>query len=401
MSVPPAARGFAGVGYDEALHRARALLPLLREHAAATERARRMTPEIEAELHRSGLFRHLQPRRWGGMELEFVSYFDIPEMLARGDASTAWSVANLASHHRGLTLFEPRLQEEVWSENPDALIASGIAYAQGRARKIDGGIVVSGQWSFSSGIDVSGWCMAACTVRDSERAIDYRMCLLRSAEYEIIDDWHTLGMRGTGSKSFRCEELFVPEYRALSMHVARNGAEFPGYRVNPNPMFRVPTSALGGHCIAAVIVGDAQAALEASIDLVGARSTSYTGAKMRDFQTVQLRIGAAAAKIDAARLTLRSDCIEAEAIARSGAPFDMETKLRYKRNAAFAARLCTEAVDGLHEMAGANGIYEGYPLNRMLRDTRSAAAHISFSLDAQLTPWGLAALGGEFHSPTL
>ena len=401
MSALPRSRGFADVGYEEAMRRAREMIPFLRQHAEAGERARRMLPEIEAELHRTGLLRYLQPKRWGGMELDFACYFDLPELIGRGDASTAWNVANLSVHHWMLALYEPKAQEEVWGDNPDALIASGIAYPQGSARKVDGGIELTGHWNFSSSVDSCGWNMLACIVRDGERVLDHRMCLLRRSEYEIIDDWHTLGMCGTGSKSVKCSKVFVPDYRALSMYTARGGDTFPGARANPNPMYRIPLGALGAHCLAGAVVGNAQAALDASIDNVKARSTNYTGAKMRDFQTVQLRIGAAGARIDTARLLLHRDCIDAQAIAASGVVPDFETKLRFKRNCSLAVRLATEAVDMLHEMAGANGIYDQYPLSRMFRDARSAAGHISFNWDAQMTSWGLVALGGEFVSLTL
>jgi 3-hydroxy-9,10-secoandrosta-1,3,5(10)-triene-9,17-dione monooxygenase len=122
---------------------------------------------------------------------------------------------------------------------------------------------------------------------------------------------------------------------------------------------------------------------------------------MRDFQAVQLRIGAAGARVDAARLVLRNDCIEAQQLAARGEVADTLKKLAWKRNLAFAVNLSTEAVDLLHAMAGANGIYESYPLERIFRDAHSLAGHISFSFDAQASAWGLAALGGEVANPTL
>ena len=393
---------FSTVSYEEAIQRARDLIPFLREHGPKGETVRHMPPEIEEALHHAGLFRYMQPKRWGGMELDFVSYFDIPEMIGRGDASAAWTLANLASHHRGLALWDPRAQEELWGANPDVLIASGIAFAQGSGRKVDGGIELSGKWGFSSGVDVSQWNMLACVVRDADnKPIDYRMCLVPRSDYEIVDDWQTLGMRGTGSKTVIAKNVFVPEYRANSMHVVKPGHTYPGYRVNTNPMFKVPTPALGGYCIAAAMIGNAQHALDLSIELVKSRSTSYTGAKMRDFQTVQLRIGMAAARIDGVRTWLRNDVLEAQGIAFRGETYTTETKLRYKRNCAMGMKLVTEAVDSLHEMAGANGIYDAYPIQRLFRDAHAAAGHFSFSTDAQLTPWGLAALGGEVASPTL
>jgi 3-hydroxy-9,10-secoandrosta-1,3,5(10)-triene-9,17-dione monooxygenase len=393
--------GFAGVGLEEALARARALAPVLRERATGAEAARQMEKDTLADLHRAGMFRFHQPRRWGGMELPFVAIFDIPVELARGCASTAWNVANLGIHHWMLALYDERAQDEVWGADPDALIASGIAFPQGRGRRVDGGFVVSGFWNFSSGVDPATWNMLAVTVRDGDRVVDHRMCLVPRGEYEIVDDWNVLGMRSTGSKSVRATEVFVPEHRALCMYQIRGGADFPGARGNPNPMYRIPLAALGSHCLAAAGVGNAQAALELTIQAITERSTSYTAMRIRDFQAVQLRVARAGAQVDAARLSVRADCLEAERIACEGRPPTLEEKLRFKRNVAWAMAQCTEAVDSLHALAGANGIYDRYPIQRLFRDQHALSAHIGFSWDAQAGPWGLVAMGGEFASPTL
>jgi 3-hydroxy-9,10-secoandrosta-1,3,5(10)-triene-9,17-dione monooxygenase len=394
-------QNFSAVDCAEALRRAQALIPLLKEHAATGESATRVAPAVMDALHETGLLRYHQPKRWGGMELDFVAMFDIPELLARGDASAAWTVVNLAGHHRMLSLWDPQAQEEIWGENPDAGIASGIAFVQGEARRADGGLVLSGKWGFSSGVDYAQWNQLACVVKEDGKPIDWCMCLVPLADFEIIDDWQTLGMRGTGSRSVRCKEVFVPAHRVVSFYVNRPGHEFPGLKVNTNPMYRIPLPAYAGYGIGGCLIGNAQAAVDASIALVKERSTSYTGARMRDFQTVQLRIATAAAKVDAARTWMRQDCIDGLKVIAAGGTFDVEMKLRYRRNCAFAIRLVTEAVDCLHEMAGANGIYDHFPLQRMFRDAHAGAAHINFSIDAQLPTWGLVALGGEFKSPTV
>jgi 3-hydroxy-9,10-secoandrosta-1,3,5(10)-triene-9,17-dione monooxygenase len=396
-----AAAGFADVGYDEAMRRARALVPVLRERAARAEDGREMLAETIEDLHRTGLFRFHQPRRWGGMELDFVALFDVPAEIARGCASTGWNVANLGVHHWMLALYDERAQEEIWSKNPDALIASGIAYPQGSGRPVDGGLVVSGFWNFSSGVDASDWNMLAVMVRDGDRVVDHRMCLVPKNDYEIVDDWNTLGMRSTGSKSVRAKDVFVPEHRALSMYLARGGSQFPGARVNANPLYQVPLAALGSHCLAGAGVGNAQAALELTIEAIRERSTNYTAMRMRDFQAVQLRVARAGAMVDTARLAIRADCLEADRIASAGKVPTIEEKLRFKRNVAYAMELCTEAVDTLHALAGANGIYDRYPIQRLFRDQHALAAHIGFSWDAQGGPWALVAMGGEFNSPVM
>ena len=393
--------GFSDVGYEEALRRAHALVPLLREHAPACDAARTLVPEVVGAIHRSGLFRYLQPRMWGGMELPFVAYFDVPETLARGDIATAWVVANLASHHRNLVWWPLQAQEDVWGENPDVGIAAGIAYPQGRSVPAEGGIVLSGEWNFASGTDQSEWSMLASVLRDGDKPPDNVMSIVHRSQYEVVDDWHTLGMRATSSKTLRCKDVFVPRHRYVSMNIGTPGHSWPGLEVHRNPHYRLPTSALGGHTIGGCLVGHGRAVLDAAIEMVKARSTSYTGAKMREFQTVQLRIAAAGARIDAARALLRNDCLEAQRIVEEGGMPDVETKLRYKRNCAIAAKLVVEAVDTLHEMAGGSGIYRNAPLERMFRDMHSAVGHFSFSVDAQVPAWGLVTLGGEFRSPTI
>ena len=153
------------------------------------------------------------------------------------------------------------LFRSAWTENPDCLIASGIAFFQGKGVPVDGGIRLTGKWSFCSGVDVAQWNMLACRVMESDtsdKVIDYRYCMVRREEYEILDDWYTLGMRGTGSRTVRCEKVFVPKHRFVSMAVALPGHEFPGLRVHKNPIYRVPLSGFGGYGIAGVMIGNAQ-----------------------------------------------------------------------------------------------------------------------------------------------
>jgi 3-hydroxy-9,10-secoandrosta-1,3,5(10)-triene-9,17-dione monooxygenase len=400
-AVPKPAVSFAGVSYEEALRRARELVPVLRERAAGAESDRVMPEETQADLHRTGLLRVLQPKRWGGMEFDFVAYVDFCDELARGCASTGWTAGNLLIHHWMLALYDERAQQEVWGTDPDAIIASGIAYPQGSGKRTAGGFTVSGRWNFSSGVNIAGWNMLACIVKDGDKVVDHRMCLMPKSDYEVVDDWHVLGMRSTGSMTVVAKDVFVPEHRALCAYDLRGGVPFPGAKGNPDPVYRVPFSAMAAHGIGGVAVGNAQAALDLTIEFVKSRSTSYQGLKMRDIQTIQARVGAAGARVDAARQLLRANCAEAMQLARANAAADAPTKLRLKRDLAYAAQLATEAVDILHALAGANGIYDSYPIQRIFRDAHALGAHFSFSTDAQFSTWGLAALGGENFPPTL
>src|SRR5258706_10986413 len=153
--------------------------------------------------------------------------------------------------------------------------------------------------------------MLAVMVREGEKVVDHRMCLVPRSEYEIVDDWNVLGMRSTGSKSVKATDVFVPEHRALSMYLIRGGTEFPGARVTDNPMFRVPLAALGSHCLAGAGGGNAQAALDLTIEAIRERSTNYTAMRMRDFQAVKLRVAGAGAKVHAGRLMIRQGLLAA------------------------------------------------------------------------------------------
>ncbi len=296
----PARRDFSGVGYEEAMRRAREIVPILRERAQQAEDARSLTRDTEQLLHETGLFRFHQPKAFGGMELDFVAVVDIPAELARGCASTAWNVGNLACHHWILGYYDPETQHEVWDANPDALIASSIALAAGRARKAEGGYIVNGRWPFSSGVDNSDWNMLAVTVLgdDGKTAVDWRLCLVPKSDYEIVDTWYAMGMGATGSKDVAVKELFVPERRALALQRCRGGLEHPGAALNTGPLFRIPIVAASSHPLAPSAIGAAEGAYELFLGSMAKRAGTYTGAKVADFQAVQIKLARARCLID-------------------------------------------------------------------------------------------------------
>src|SRR3954469_240812 len=218
-------RNFSGVSYDEAMRRAREIVPLMRERARAAEDARVLIRENEQLLHETGLFRMHQAKAFGGMELPFVAIIDITAEIARGCPSTAWNVGNLGCHHWILGYYAPETQHEVWDANPDTLIASSIALAAGRGKAVKHGFVVSGRWPFSSGVDNCDWNMLAVTIYEDSKPVDWRLCLVPRTDYRIIDTWFAMGMVGTGSKDIEVNEVFVPEQRALQLTKCRGGLE--------------------------------------------------------------------------------------------------------------------------------------------------------------------------------
>src|SRR5579872_7248469 len=157
----PSGAGDDNRTYAAMVARAAALAPKLREDALRSEQLRCLPEETERELHESGLFRIVQPKRVGGSELDYVALIDCADALGQGDASVAWTFANLASHHWMLAMFDSRAQDLVWGKDPNTLIASSFIFPAGRARKVDGGYVLRGSWPFSSGVNCSEWNMLA------------------------------------------------------------------------------------------------------------------------------------------------------------------------------------------------------------------------------------------------
>src|ERR1700744_1125150 len=227
--------------YAAMLARAEALIPKLRERASRTEELRRLPPETERDLHESGLFRVVQPKRVGGSEFDYVALVDCADRLGRGDGSVAWNFANLSSHHWMLAMFDKPAQDLVWNENPDALIASSFIFPAGRARKVDGGYLLSGSWPLSSGVDSSQWNMLASVVSSDDEAdgIEYRIFLLRKADYKIVDKWNATGLRRSGSNDVEGDNPFVPEPMTRSISDP-GGAPTPGSAVNSNARYALP-----------------------------------------------------------------------------------------------------------------------------------------------------------------
>jgi 3-hydroxy-9,10-secoandrosta-1,3,5(10)-triene-9,17-dione monooxygenase len=401
--LQPTRRDFSGVGYDEAMRRAREIVPILRERAQTTEDARMLLRESEQLLHESGLFRFHQPKIFGGMELPFVAVVDIPAELARGCPSTAWNVGNVGCHHWVLGCYDPRAQREVWEANPDALIASSIALAAGRGRKAEGGFIVNGRWPFSSAVDNSDWNMLAVTIYedDGKAPIDWRLCLVPKSDYEVIDTWYAMGMAGTGSKDVAVRELFVPEHRALALARCRGGGAHPGAALNPGPLYRIPIVAASSHPLAPAAVGAAEGAYELFLATMAKRTGTYTGARPADFQAVQIKVARARCLIDSARSLLRDSAIAFQAIAERNQAPNVETKLRFRAHSAFAVNQSREVVETLWSCYGAQGLYTRDLLQRHLRDVLAINQHFSFNFDIAGAAYGLNALGGQYASPTM
>jgi 3-hydroxy-9,10-secoandrosta-1,3,5(10)-triene-9,17-dione monooxygenase len=373
--------------------RARALVPALRARATEAEALRRIPDETIAELHASGIFRMLQPQRVGGSELPYRALIELGAILAEGCGSTSWVAINLASHHWMLAMWPKEAQDEVWGRSADDLIGSALVFPSGKAVAVDGGYRVSGRWPFSSGVDPSRWNFVGGIVHDARgKPVEQRIFLIAAHDYRIIDTWYATGLRGTGSKDIEMADVFVPTHRTLPL-AALAGGTVPGSAVNPAALYRLPVLGLFAFVVSGVSLGLARGAIADFTQSIKARQGTYSGRPLADLANLQLKIGEASALADTAEALTLKDCDEALALIEAGTMPTLEQKARWRRDGAYAASLCTEAVNLLFAATGGGGIYLDQPIQRAFRDAQAANAHYALSWDVNGTQWGRIALG--------
>jgi 3-hydroxy-9,10-secoandrosta-1,3,5(10)-triene-9,17-dione monooxygenase len=193
----------------------------------------------------------------------------------------------------------------------------------------------------------------------------------------------------------------VPERRALALQRCRGGSDHPGAPLTPGPLYRIPIVAASSHPLAPAAVGAAEGAYELFLDSMAKRMGPYTGAKVADFQAVQIKVAQARCLIDSARALLRQSAVDLHASAARNAAPDLATKLRFRAHTAFAVNQAREAVQTLWSCYGAQGLYTRDPFQRHLRDVMAINQHFSFNFDIAGSAFGLNALGGAYANPTM
>ena len=391
----------AGLAREDMIARAREIAPALRERATETERLRHIHPDTIDDLRRTRLMRIVQPSRVGGLEFDLGLFVDIGEVLGAACASTAWVWTNYAIHDWMLAMFPPAGQDAVWDEDADAIIGSALICPAGRAEPVEGGWRLNGRWPFSSGIHASDWALlGAMTPGEGEAAPTPLMMNVRRADIEMIDTWHVAGLVGTGSHDVAVHDLFVPAPHAFNPREAR-GDVTPGSAVNPHPLFRQGILALFPHIIAAPILGMARGAFDDYVGPMRTKTATYNQSRIAEYAAVHLRIAEAGAKIDSARRALADCFTESQRLAEAGEVPSDAAKSRWRRDAAYAARLCVEAVDVLYAAAGGGANYLSNPLQRQHRDIHAATGHIGVSWDVNAAEFGRVALGLPLGNPNV
>lgn len=381
------------------IERARALKPMLRERADDTEKARRVMPESIEAIRETGLFQLLQPRIFGGFEGDFTTLAEVNLELSSACGSTGWVGCMLSVHQWLAAHFPVETQQEIWGQNPNALV-SGAYYQPTHAVPEDGGYRVSGSWRLTSGVDNSQWSLLGVVFPpDTDDGPPVPGFLMVSeTERRIEDDWYAVGLAGTGSKTVVVDDQFIPAHRRVTF-AELNSCTAPGGLAHDNPLFNIPLLTALAFTIATPALGILKGAIEQFIDLTRPRNTYGAvvtgGSRVAEFLTVQSKVGEAQASFNAGRALVISDLRETRQEAEAGNGIGMDRRIHNRLSQAFVVKLAREGVEKLYDGTGGTGLYLDQPLQRAWRDVTAISHHVSLNWDAVSSMAGQYALGLE------
>jgi alkylation response protein AidB-like acyl-CoA dehydrogenase len=347
---------------------ARDISALARELAEETERERRLADGLVARLRESGLLRAGAPIEVEAMELAPGPALRCAEEIARGDASAGWCVSIAITSSLLAAYLPAEARTELFGGGQG--VASGVWAPRGKARSVDGGVVVSGRWAFCSGIGHADYLFAGCFVDIDKLAEGERpkqtVLALRKQDLEVLDTWHTLGLRGTGSHDAVADEVFVPAGHVFSL------LDGP---VLDRPLYRFPVFGFFALSIAAAALGNARAAIDDLVALASGKVGLGSARTLAQRASTQASVAAVEASLRAAR-ALYYEAIEAAwQAARSEGPVAVELRSGLRLAATHAVRTSAEVVRSMYDLAGGSAIYDDSPLQRRFRDAHTATAH--------------------------
>ena len=374
------------------LEQARALIPRLAERAPAAAVARTLPAQTVAEYRAAGILRILQPRRFGGQQGRFSLFSRIVEELTYACASSAWVYAVLAEHQWIIAQYPEQAQVDVWGDDPEAVAASSLA-PRAAAKPVPGGWRLTGTFPFSSGCDHAEWAILGAFLGEIGDPRHIAYLLVPLAEIEIVDDWQTLGLAGTGSKTLAVHDVFVPEHRSVMVADLFAGTP-PGALVHPEyPVLRAPRGFLVSYSLPPVCIALGRRALDVACAALASR-VSRGVSRVAQSEVVQMAVGEAAAAIDAATLLLHSGREASTAAVSSGRKITEIEALRARRDMVYAQHQVGWAVDRLCEADGARWVYDGNELGAIRRDVMTILTHHAASRPAAMAPYGRTLLTG-------
>ncbi|WP_197732877.1 acyl-CoA dehydrogenase family protein [Paraburkholderia pallida] len=384
----------SGPSLQELVRRATGLQPLLMKNAAEAERNRRASEESIEAIASAGLFRLMVPRRYGGYEGTLRAHLEVSAALGEACGGTAWVVALTNVCAWITSLYPQQAQDEVWGANPDARVA-GVFTPSTQSRRVEGGLVVSGKWYFSSGSLHADWASIGVIEHDENGAFKKQyLALVPMSELSIEDTWFTAGMRASGSNCIVGNEVFVPDHRLLDMMAAID-RRYPT-ECKDEASYRASFVPFAALILTGPQLGLGRAALKFVIEKAPQRAITYTSyEKQTDSTVFQTQVAEAAIKVDNAHLRAFRAADEIDAAALRDEQLDDVTRARARADTGMVTTYITEALNTLLWAHGAGGFAESSPLQRWWRDSNTAARHAVGLPAIGLELYGKALLGVE------
>jgi 3-hydroxy-9,10-secoandrosta-1,3,5(10)-triene-9,17-dione monooxygenase len=346
--------------------------------AEENERLGRLSDETVRLIREAGVMRLLQPTEHGGLQATPRDFAEAVMAVARHDGSAGWVCGVVGVHPWELAQMHPRLQEEVWGEDPDTWVASPYIPG-GMAEPVEGGYRLTGRWPFSSGTDHADWCFLGAIVGDGSGApaqpLQGLHVVLPRADYTIVpESWDTIGLQGTGSKDVVVDGAFVPTYRTVDQMDVMEGTA-AGHHGVTDPLYRLPFGSMFPVGITAAVVGICEGLLEAHRDIQRKR-VSITGAVQRDNPYTQSAAGEAAAEIQASRLQLVEEISRMHERLSAGGEITLRERAEARRNQIRCAWRAVDAADRLLPRSGGDAIRRSSPIQRFWRDAHVGLQHM-------------------------
>lgn len=361
---------------DELVARAAALVPVLRERADACEKGNRVPEETIRDFQEAGFFKILQPRRWGGYELDPEAFYAVQMKVAEGCMSSAWVLGVVAVHNWQLALFHPQAQDDVWKVDPTTLISSSYM-PRAEVTPVDGGYRISGRWGFSSGVDHCQWAFLGGLVKDPETGVpDFVTFLVQRGDFEVLPIWNTIGLGGTGSHDVTVNGAFVPAYRT---HRSKDGfaSTNPGAKSNPGPLYRLPFGQVFVRAVSSSSIGALQGALDTFRETGAKRKSNNTLSSISGDPDVQTLLAETQSAIDEMKTILFRNFGVLNEFARRGEQADLDTRLRFRFQSAQISGRCCELISRMFYLSGADGIYRGNAIARTFCDIHTGRTHVA------------------------
>jgi indole-3-acetate monooxygenase len=376
-----------------------ALTQMIRKECADVDRTRQLPGVVVDALRDAGVFRMLAPRALGGAESDPLSFLHVVEEVSYADGSAGWCTMIGGCYATFGGMLPPHGAHEIFGD-PATISAGNFRPDTGAAHEVEGGYQVSGRWELASASSHATWYIAGAMVMRGGVPImepngwpRMREFFFPAAEAEVIDTWESTGLRGTASHDYEVRDIFVPEHRTLWFQ------EPPSEH---GPLYRMPPVAMFATFIAAVQLGIARHAIDAFVEIATAKIPTMTQTVLADRPTAQATLGRAKALQLSARVYVETALQTLWERVEAGHAPTLADRGNLWLAAAHAGHSAHAAIDMLYTAAGASSVYATSPLDRCLRDARTALQHVctqevhfetagrlGFGRDALASVWGL------------